>query len=67
VRAQTGARLSILILALATTTITLLTFVFTTLINEPASIVTLLAILLVSLALDVGWERSRPKGSPAAA
>jgi hypothetical protein len=60
VRADTGARLSILVLALATTGVTLLTFIFTTLIQEPASMVTLLAILLVSIGLDVGWARLRP-------
>ena len=59
IRAQTGARLSILVLALATTGITLLTFIFTTLIQEPRSIVTLLAILAASVALDVGWSRVR--------
>jgi len=36
-----------------------LSFVFTTLINEPASIVTLAGILL-SVALDYGWKRSHP-------
>jgi hypothetical protein len=60
VRADTGARQSILVLALATTGVTLLTFIFTTLIQEPASMVTLLAILLVSIGLDVGWARLRP-------
>ena len=59
IREQTGARLSILVLALATTGITLLTFIFTTLIQEPRSIVTLLAILAVSVALDFGWARVR--------
>jgi hypothetical protein len=33
--------------------------VFTTLIHEPASIVTLLAILLLGIALDYGWSRAR--------
>jgi amino acid transporter len=56
---DTGARLSILILALATTGVTLLTFVFTTLIQEPASIVTLLAILGISVALDLVWSSRR--------
>ena len=39
--------------------ITLVTFLVTTLADEPASIVTLLAILLVSIGLDVGWSRRR--------
>ncbi len=46
-------------LALATTGITLLTFIFTTLIQEPASIVTLLAMVGISLGLDVVWARMR--------
>jgi hypothetical protein len=32
------------------------TFVFTTLIHEPASIAALLGILLLSVALDLGWK-----------
>ena len=36
----------------------LVTFIFTTLIHEPASIVTLLAILALSIALDFGWKRT---------
>ena len=59
VRTETGARLSLLILALVTTGITLLTFIVTTLVQEPASMLTLLAILLVSLGLDFGWARVR--------
>jgi len=35
------------------------TFVFTTLIHEPASIVTLLAVLALSIGLDVWWKRVR--------
>ncbi len=59
VRSETGARLSILVLALATTGITLVTFIFTTLVQEPVSILTLLAIVLISLGLDLGWTRVR--------
>jgi len=36
------------------------TFVFTTLIHEPASIITLAVILVLSIGLDYGWKRSRP-------
>jgi amino acid transporter len=59
IRSRTGARRSLLLLAIATTLITLLTFIFTTLVQEPASILTLVAILVASLALDLGWSRSR--------
>jgi len=39
--------------------VVLVTFVFTTLIHEPASIVTLLAILALGIALDFGWKNTR--------
>jgi amino acid transporter len=56
---ETGANPWILGFALAVIGITLVTFLVTTLADEPASIVTLLAILLVSIGLDVGWSRRR--------
>jgi hypothetical protein len=59
IRGQTGANLGILLAALLTAGIALLTFVFTTLVQEPASILTLLAILAISAALDIGWDRAR--------
>ena len=58
VRAETGANAGILTLAIASAGVVLLTFVFTTLIHETASIFTLLAILLLSVALDFGWKRT---------
>jgi amino acid transporter len=60
IRSETGANLPILILALVAAAAVLLTFVFTTLIHEPASIVTLLAILALSVGLDYGWKRNHP-------
>jgi amino acid transporter len=65
VRSETNARLSILVLALATTGITLVTFIFTTLIQEPASVATLVAIVLISLGLDLAWARVRDKRAEA--
>ena len=59
IRADTGARLSILALAIATASVTLVTFVFTTLVNEPASMVTLAVIVLLALGLDLAWARLR--------
>jgi hypothetical protein len=35
------------------------TFVFTTLIHEPATAVTMLGILLLGVVLDAGWKRRR--------
>jgi amino acid transporter len=59
VRSETGANVVILVAAIAAAAVVLLTFVFTTLIHEPASIVTLVVILVLSVALDFGWKRAR--------
>jgi len=48
---------SLLIVGLVTALIALITFVFTSLINEPASIVTLVLILVFSVVFDVLWSR----------
>ncbi len=64
IRAETGASLPILILAIAAAAAVFVTFVFTTLIHEPASIITLLAIVVLGIGLDYGWKRSHP-ASPA--
>ncbi len=64
---ETGARPWILVLALTVIVVTLLTFIFTTLIHEPASMVTLLAILAVSVGLDLAWTRRRDHRSPVSA
>ncbi|HET9345625.1 MAG TPA: APC family permease [Candidatus Limnocylindrales bacterium] len=63
IRGDTGAKLGLLVVALAAAGITLVTFIFTTLIQEPASIVALLIILGVSIVFDVAW--SRPRGDAA--
>jgi L-asparagine transporter-like permease len=68
ITAATGARRSILVLALAAVTVTLATFIVTTLVEEPASMVMLVAILVVSVVLDVAWtsrrsEPPRPAGA----
>jgi amino acid transporter len=62
IRAETGASLPILILAIVAAAAVFVTFVFTTLIHEPASIVTLLAVLVLSVGLDYGWKRGHPAG-----
>jgi L-asparagine transporter-like permease len=61
IRGATGARAALLVLAVLTAGITLLTFVFTTLIHEPASIVTIVVILAASLGLDLVWSSRRPR------
>jgi len=61
VRSETGASVLLLSLAILASAAVLVTFVFTTLIHEPASIVTLLAILLLGVGLDYGWKRKVPR------
>jgi amino acid transporter len=62
VRAETGANTVLLVLAIVTTVVVLLAFAFTTLVDEPATAVTLVAILLLSIALDAGWKKRRRDG-----
>jgi amino acid transporter len=59
VRSETRANVWILAAAIASAGVVLLTFVFTTLIHEPASVVALLVILALGVGLDVGWKRVR--------
>ena len=59
VRRETGASVVMLWLALLTALASLLTFVFTELIDEPAAIWTLVAILVLCMGLDQWWTRRR--------
>ena len=61
VHADTGANPFLLWLAVISTLIVLATFVFTTLIHEPASLVTMVVIIALSMALDFAWKRSRDR------
>ena len=64
IRSETAASLLILVLAIAAAGAVFVTFVFTPLIHEPASIITLAGILLLSVALGYGWKHfrdTRPK------
>src|SRR5690242_16075603 len=63
VRAETGASAPVLVVAIVAAGVVLVTFVFTTLVQEPASVVTLLAIVALSIALDVGWKRTHANRS----
>ena len=56
IRSETGASLPILVLAIVAAAAVFVTFVFTTLVHEPASMVTLLGVLVVGIALDLGWK-----------
>ncbi len=66
VRQETGARAWVLMLAVVSTVIVLITFAVTTLVNEPSTAVALIAILGISVALDIGWKRRRNTRSGAA-
>jgi L-asparagine transporter-like permease len=61
VRSETGARISILLLAALTIGIALATFVLTTMVDEPATAWTLLGILVVSIVLDLAWTTARDR------
>jgi amino acid transporter len=58
VRAETGASVWILILALASTIIVLVAFIFTTLLNEPLTGIAIVGLLLLGLVFDLGWKRA---------
>ena len=62
VRSETGANLLMLILAIVAAGAVFVTFVFTTLIHEPASIATLAGILLLSVAWTMDGNTSATPG-----
>ena len=62
VRHETGARASLLVLAVLSTVIVLATFALTTLVEEPATAAALLTILALSIATDLTWKRARQRG-----
>jgi amino acid transporter len=62
VRDETGANAWLLVLAVLSTVIVLATFALTTLVEEPATAVALLAILALSIAADATWKRTRDRG-----
>jgi len=59
VRAETGAQAWILVVGLVTTVAVLVSFVFTSLVHEPATVWTIVWIVALSIGLDVVWKRSR--------
>ena len=65
VRHETGARAWLLTLAILSSAIVLITFIFTTLVHEPGTIIAIAVITAVSIALDYGWK-SRRGTAPAA-
>jgi amino acid transporter len=65
VRSETGARLSILLLATVTTAVVLLAFTFTTLIHEPRTAVAIVIVVAISIVLDVLWKKTRTRQAAA--
>jgi amino acid transporter len=59
VRGETGAKAWVLVVAVASTVVVLVTFVFTTLVDEPGTAIALVVIVALSVVLDVVWKRSR--------
>jgi amino acid transporter len=64
VRGETGASTLVLSVAITSTVVVLLTFALTTLAEEPATAAALAVIVLLSVALDLGWKRTRDSWVP---
>ena len=60
VREQTGARAWVLVIGLVTLLATLFSFATTTLVEEPATAVTLVVLIGLAVGLDLWWKRVRP-------
>ena len=61
VRAETGARLSLLILAVTTAAIALVAFLLDLIVNDPVSVVAMLVIVVLAVILDLSWKRMRAR------
>jgi hypothetical protein len=59
VREETGASLIMLVLAIVTASVAFLTFLFTTLRDEPTSLVALVVFIVLSIGADLLWKRVR--------
>jgi amino acid transporter len=59
VHEETGARLPMLVLAVATTVAVLITFALTTLVDEPGTAVAIVVIVALSIGLDLWTKRGR--------
>jgi L-asparagine transporter-like permease len=61
VRAETGARLSLLILAVTTAGIALVAFLLDLIVNDPVSVAAMLVIVILAVILDFSWKRVRAR------
>jgi Ca2+/Na+ antiporter len=57
VRSETGARLSLLILAVTTAGIALIAFLLDLIVNDPVSVAAMLVIVILAVILDFAWKR----------
>jgi amino acid transporter len=60
VRRETGAAAWLLVLGVASAAIVLVTFIFTTLVHEPGTMITIVVITGISVVCDYAWKRRRP-------
>jgi L-asparagine transporter-like permease len=60
VRGETGARVGLIIAAIASTSIVLLAFALTTLIDEPGTAIALIVIVGAGVVADLVWKRRAP-------
>jgi amino acid transporter len=60
VRRETGARAWLLVAAIASTSLVLLAFALTTLVDEPGTAVALVVIVGLGVVADLAWKRRRP-------
>ena len=65
VRDETGASGVVLVVAIASTSIVLVTFALTTLVDEPGTLVALVVILVLSVVIDLLWKRARARDASA--
>ena len=63
VRAETGANIVMLVLAITAAAVVLVTFIVNDLIHEPASLVALILILVISILLDLIWKQRHAGGA----
>jgi amino acid transporter len=61
-RDETGAHLPVLLLAIGSTVAVLVTFAFTTLVDEPGTAIALVVIVALSVVLDAAWKARRGRG-----
>ncbi|MGZ4625066.1 MAG: APC family permease [Kineosporiaceae bacterium] len=59
---ETGANRAVLVIALASTVITLVVFCTTTLVHEPTTAVALVAMIVLAIGIDLVWTWRRDRG-----